>query len=242
MWEKHKTVTFFGTHSISCYIYFIIWWLLDYRMTIKKSILNYIFIVGILLNIIMCTSVSAILCVGIIVSYYYIKWIKTPQKYNILKGLIGILIALTLVFISKDIIIQILGSDKNGILGRFGSTGNLNYTLLYAITQIIPFGFCDLNELWLTDGGYYVHFIRGGFFLVFLFYFGLYRYMKINIRDIKRCNFLFLSLLLFEVGYQFTISLRFFMIMLFAVIYFNYLYNEKTKKIKICGMAGISDI
>ena len=190
----------------------------------------------------MCTSVSAILCVGIIVSYYYIKWIKTPQKYNILKGLIGILIALTLVFISKDIIIQILGSDKNGILGRFGSTGNLNYTLLYAITQIIPFGFCDLNELWLTDGGYYVHFIRGGFFLVFLFYFGLYRYMKINIRDIKRCNFLFLSLLLFEVGYQFTISLRFFMIMLFAVIYFNYLYNEKTKKIKICGMAGISDI
>ena len=36
MWQSRKTVTFFGTHSIACYIYFLLWWGIQCRMRVKK--------------------------------------------------------------------------------------------------------------------------------------------------------------------------------------------------------------
>ena len=227
MWSAHKTVTFFGTHSIACYIYFILWWLLDYRRHIKKGIINYILMVGMLFNILMCTSVSAILCLGIILVYYYFSWIKKASKSSIIKSLIIILFLGIVVLLNINSIVLILFSSENGILGRYGSSGNLNVTLRYMIDNIIPIGICDIDGLWLTDGGYFVHLVRGGPILIALFYCGLYRFLKRNIRDKNRFYLLFFSLLLFEVGYQFTISMRFFMIMLFAILYFSYLFEEK---------------
>lgn len=229
MWNSHKTVTFFATHSIACYIYFILWWLLDYRRHIKKGILNYVLMLGIFFNIIMCQSVSAVLCIGIIFGYYYLSWIKRANKNTIFRSIILLVIFLIIILANSNSIIKILSSSENGILGRYGSTGNLNSTINFAIKNVIPIGLCDIDGLWLTDGGYFIHFVRGGILMLYLFYLGLYRFLKINIKDTKRAKLLFIALLLFEVGYQFTICMRFFLIMLFAVIYFSYLYNEKEK-------------
>lgn len=226
MWNSHKTVTFFATHSIAAYLYFMLWWLVDYRSQIKKGKINYILMAGILFNIIMCKSVSSVMCIGLIVIYYYVKWTKKATKKNIIKSFALIFAGVIGGIVNINTIIQILGSDKNGLLGRYGSTGNLKETLHYALTNIIPLGINDVDGFWLTDGGYYIHFIRGGIFMVILFYIGLYKFIKMNINDRGRADFLFLCFLLFEIGYQFTMSMRFFMIMLFSVTYYRYLYNK----------------
>lgn len=233
MWASHKTVTFFATHSIACYIYFILWWLLDYRRQIKKGFFNYILMAGILFNIAMCQSVSSVLCLSIIFIFYYYSWIKKASKKSILKSASLIIILMILIILNINTIISILSSSQNGILGRYGSSGNLKITLSYIMNNIIPIGICDLDGLWLTDGGYFVHLLRGGPIFIFLIYYGLYKFLKRNIPDKKRCSLLFISLLLFEVGYQFVISMRFFMIMLFAVLYFSYLYNCKQYSYKL---------
>lgn len=227
MWNSHKTVTFFATHSIAAYIYFMLWWLIDYRAQVKKGKLNYVLMAGILLNLIMCMSVSAVMSVGLIAIYYYVKWVKKATKWSLIQSVALISVGLIGVVVNIDIIMLILGSGENGILGRYGSTGNLTDTLQFALTTIIPIGINDVDGLWLTDGGYYVHFIRGGIFMVGLFYFGLYRFIKMNIKDSGRRTFLFVCFLLFEIGYQFTMSMRFFMIMLFLVSYYGYLHKEK---------------
>lgn len=226
MWKSHKTVTFFATHSIASYVYFMLWWLIDYRMQVKKGKMNYFLMAGMLLNIIMCKSFSSVMCIGLIILYYYVKWIKEATKKSIIQSFVLLFVGVIGVIANINTIMQILGSRENGILGRYGSTGNLTETLHYALTNIIPIGICDVEGLWITDGGYYIHFIRGGILLMGLFYFGLYRFIKININDKIRGTFLFICLLLFEIGYQFTISMRFFMIMLFLITYYRYLYQE----------------
>lgn len=230
MWASHKTVTFFGTHSIACYIYFMIWWLLDYRMQVRKGILNYILIAGILFNIVMCLSVSAVLCIGLIVVYYYGKLIKKATIKSIISSVVLSVIVCIGILLNYEKIINILGSSQNGILGRYGSTGNLIDSLHYAFTNVIPIGICDVDQLWLTDGGYYINFLRGGIILVLFFYIALYKFLKMNIEDCVKRRFLYIGLLLFETGYQFTMSMRFFMIMLFLVVYYRYLLNEEKTK------------
>ncbi len=230
MWKSHKTVTFFGTHSIACYIYFILWWLVDYRRTVKKGIINYILIAGLLFNIIMCQSVSSVLCIGIIFSYYYVSLIRKGTKKTVLVSMGLFILFLVILFYSRGKISSILNSSQNGILGRYGSDGNLKYTLMYAIKNFIPLGICDIKGLWLTDGGFFIYFIRGGLVMMFLMYYGLYNFLTNNIPDRKRRLFLFFSLLLFEVGYQFIITLRFYLIMLYAVAYYSYLNSYKNEK------------
>lgn len=232
MWQSRKTVTFFGTHSIACYIYFLLWWGIQCRMRVKKGKINYILTLGIIFNIIMCQSVSAILCVVLITGYYYYKAnIKLNAKKLLLLFLLMIAVAIGII-LNINTISNILSSDQNGLLGRFGSSGNLNDTLSYAFNQPIPFGLCDVEGLWLTDGGYYINFLRGGIVMLVLYYFGLYRFLKNNISEKKTRIFLYSCLLLFEVGYQFTMCMRFFMIMLFMVMYYNYLQNTAPSDVK----------
>lgn len=227
MWESHKTVTFFGTHSIAAYLYFMIWWLLDYRSTVKKGVINWFMILGVIFLIIMCRSVSAILCLGLIVSHYCLKWARTKKIIGYLKIFIIVIITVLVTILTFNIIVNILSSDENGLLGRFGSSGNLIDTIKFSLTNMVPMGINDYAGLWLTDGGFFIQFVRGGLLLVVLYYAGLYNFLKINIRDKNARTFLFISLMLFEVGYQFTMSMRFFMLMLFSICYFNYLYNIK---------------
>lgn len=233
MWASHKTVTFFGTHSIAAYIYFILWWLVDYRRQVKPGMLNYVLMLGILMDIAMCLSVSAVLCLGIIFSYYFVGWLKSASKSAIIRSFILLIVFMVGVILNIETIITILSSSQNGLLGRFGSTGNLNSTLSFAIKNVFPIGICDIEGLWLTDGGYFINFIRGGVIFVVLFYVGLYRFINKNIQVKSRAVLLFFALILFEVGYQFTTCMRFFMTMLFAIIYFSYLFEQSQRNVCI---------
>ena len=222
MFQSRKTVTFFATHSIACYIYFLIWWMLEYRNSYNYSIKNVVLMLGMIFDIVMCLSVSAVMCSIMIVAYYYIKWVRSANKRNIILSAFLVLAAVSAMLMSMGKIQSILSSDVNGINGRFGQEGNLWVTLDFTARSIIPFGFCDVDGLWLTDGGYFIQFIRGGILLVILYYYGLYKYLKNNIMNKEQLTFLFISLLLFEVGYQFTMSLRFFMIALFLAGFCRY--------------------
>ena len=222
MFMSKKTVTFFATHSISCFIYFMIWWMLEYRNSIKFEVKNIIFMIGIIFDIVMCLSVSAVMCSIMIAGYYYIKWTKKATKRNIIFSLILIVGIILAVITNASTIDTILSSNVNGINGRLGTNGNLWATLKFALQSLIPFGLCDVTGYWLTDGGYFMHFIRGGVLLIVLYYYGLFKLLKNNIKDANKRYVLFFSLMLFEIGYQFTNCMRFFMIMLFLLCFCQY--------------------
>lgn len=221
----NKTVTFFSIHSISCYLYFIMWMMLDYRASVIKGKISYLLMAGILYNIAMCKSGSAVLCLTIIFIYYYTKWLKNATKKNVLRSLIVIIVAIAFMIANFDKIILIITSPKNGLLGRFGDTGNLMDTIQFRINSGLPIGICDADGFWATDGGYFIHFLRGGIVMILLIYGGLYLLIRDNLLDKRRAKYLYISLLLFEVGYQFSICMRFLMIMLFALAYFRFLDN-----------------
>lgn len=220
--NSRKTVTFFATHSIACYLYFLIWWMLEYRNSYKYSIKNVIFMFGMFFDIVMCLSVSAVMCSLIIATYYYIKWVKSTKKKNIVLSVFLLMAVAIGALMNIGRIQSILSSNVNGLNGRFGQEGNLWATLDFALNNVVPFGICDVDGLWPTDGGFFIQFIRGGILLILLYYLGLYKFLENNIMNRSKRNFLFISLLLFEVGYQFTISLRFFMIALFLACFCRY--------------------
>lgn len=226
MWEGRKTVTFFATHSISCYIYYLMWWMLDYRLSMKKDMLSKVLIMGMLFCIVMCLSTSAVFCLCIIIGVYYLRWAKKTTAKNITRSLVLICVIIVAIIANYDTISVILSSNVNGLNGRFGQSGSLVSSLKYAVMALIPIGLCDISGLWLTDGGYFINFIRGGIPLIVLYYYGLYLFLKRNIRDKRKRLELFVGLMLFEVGYQFTMYMRFFMIMLLLVLYFNH-YGEQ---------------
>ncbi len=227
MLNRRKAVTFFGTHSLACYYYFILWWLADYRMKYKKDIKTLIIIIGMIFLIIMCKSISALLCVGIIITIYCIRLLKKKSKTSIIILSIGLVIILITICVNWPIIYEILASKSNGLLGRFGSEGNLNPTLKYMMFKI-PLGLCNIDNLWLTDGGFFMNFVRGGILLVIVYFLAFYKFLSRNILDKSYRNILFISIMLFEVGFQVTMSMRSFMIIIFAVIYFRSLYERKT--------------
>lgn len=229
MWNAKKTVTFFATHSIACYIYFLMWWMLDYRSKVNKTFFNKVLIVGIIFCIIMCKSTSAVLTTALIFGIYFLRWVKGKSKSGVLKSLMLCIVIMIIIFANYDMIQGIFSSDVNGLAGRYGDAGNLNATISYALSNVIPLGICDISGLWLTDGGYFIHFVRGGLLLVIFFYYGLYVLLRNNIQDKERRNSLFIVLLAFEIGYQFTISMRFFMIMLFLLIYSNWITTLENK-------------
>ena len=226
MLKAKKTVTFFATHSLACYYYFILWWLADYRMKYKKDIKTLIIIIGIIFLIAMCKSTSALLCIGIIITIYFIRLLKKKSKTSITILSLGLLIILIAICLNWSTIMDILGSNSNGLSGRFGSEGNLNSTLKYMMFQI-PLGLCNVDNLWLTDGGFFVNFVRGGILLVIVYFLAFYKFLSKNILDKDYRNILFISIMLFEVGFQVTMSMRSFMVIIFAVIYFRSLYKRK---------------
>ena len=229
MYLKRKTVTFFATHSISCMIYFLIWWMLDYRNSRKFQWKNSIFMAGMLFDIVMCQSVSAVMCALIIIGYYYIQWIRHANKKHIIISVELMAVIIAILILNIDKINLILGSNVNGINGRFGENGNLWGTLHFAFKNMIPMGFCDIDGFWLTDGGYFINFIRGGIPLIVLYYYGLFWFLKRNIQDKYRRTYLFISLLLFEVGYQFSNCLRFFMLALIMVCFCSWIDKQYSK-------------
>jgi len=222
MLDSRKTVTFFATHNMACYYYFILWLLADYRFKIKKDKMSLVIITGMIFLIVMCKSTSMILCVGIIMSVYFIRWTRRGTINSTTIVVVALFLMLFVIIYRWDFIWQILGSKTNGLSGRFGADGNLIPTLKYMLGQL-PLGICDINNLWVTDGGIFVNFIRGGILLVVMYYWAFYRFISLNIYDNKCRNMIFYSFLLFEVGYQTTMSMRSFMIILFAIIYFKHL-------------------
>lgn len=226
MLNRRKAVTFFATHNLACYYYFILWWLADYRMKYKKDIKTLIIIIGMIFLIIMCKSTSALLCSGIIIAVYCMRLIKKKSKTSITILGIGIVVILITICVNWSMIYEILSSNSNGLSGRFGSEGNLIPTLKYMMFQI-PLGLCNVDNLWLTDGGFFVNFVRGGIPLVIVYFLAFYKFLTRNILDKNYRNILFISIMLFEVGFQVTMSMRSFMIIMFAIIYFRSMNKQK---------------
>lgn len=207
---SNKTVTFFATHSISCYVYLFLFMGWEFYSIKNKSKLSWICRIGLLLMIILCKSISAILCLTIVIIYYLIKYRKRLSKnYMIVFGIFFV-VGLVLLITNSTTILTILNSRENGILGRyFGGTALLSNSIKYIFSFGVPTGFYNLDSLSYTDSGYVVYMLRGGIGILIIIDIMVYKLFKRVFNNTAICKTLYFCILMFDFGYPILISQRF---------------------------------
>lgn len=125
---------------------------------------------------------------------------------------------------TADSIATRLGSGTSGILGRYSETGVLIPNFRYLREHpLAPIGTAFRSDLWLSDSGFLVTWMRGSLPLFLLVYLGLYFYMRGQLFDRKAMTYVFIVLMSFEVGFPNLTYFRTFYLLPFTIIYLNYL-------------------
>lgn len=220
MIQTNKTVTFFATHSIAAYVYLILFMGWEFYSVTYKSKISLICRMGLFIVIVLCKSVSSVLCCGIVVAYYLIKYRAQLSKKTLLVFATLLFAGSIWIIDNFSIIEALLQSEGNGILGRyFGGSSNLSESIKYIFSFGLPTGFYNLDNLRYNDSGYVVYLLRGGIGILIVLDIMLYNLLKrvcVN-RIIYRT--MFICILLFDVGYAVLISQRF-VAALLLVLYF----------------------
>ncbi len=218
--KQGKPITFFAAHSISCYIYFLLYLIWEICEASKNNKIAIIFKGIYLILIIGCQSNSAILCVILIISYYLFKYIKELTLKRLLMIFIITFAGMIFCYSYYDVLINILGAKANGVLGRFSKgTGALINNINYIIEGKMPTGIVFAPGLFYTDCGMLTYMLRGSFILPVCIYVLLFRCLKYYIEQDYEFKFLFLSIVAFEVGYPILIAQRFVPIFIFFLLY-----------------------
>jgi hypothetical protein len=119
-----------------------------------------------------------------------------------------------------DALLAVLESQDNGVFGRYSATGTLLPNILYFLEHPLrPLGMSYSNRFYYGDSGIIEYLLRGSIPLVILVYYGLYRFLRDNLRDRSHVRALMGALLLFETGYTVLTYHRLAYLLSFAVLY-----------------------
>ncbi|MFS7399374.1 hypothetical protein [Carnobacterium maltaromaticum] len=204
-----KPVTFFGSHSIAGFIYFMFLEVWLKRLFVSKDKRNIIPVVFFGFFLIMLQSSTSYFLLGLLLVSTLFKIFqlfgKKHLKRIIIIGTVSILLfgGVTLKFL-----LPMLLSKTNGILSRF-TTGLFSDNILYLKEH--PFlgsGFLSVNHLYYTDFGYMVTYLRGGVFLIISIAVLIFKKMK------PVSLFIVLGFILFEVGYPVSLYFRLYPVLL----------------------------
>lgn len=235
---QNKPVSFFVSHSLAAfnYVLFIVVLFIRDRYY-KNQIINKIFIFGFIGAMFFLRSNSSIIFLFILF-VMYIKYMnrygKKESKFLII--LLSVLLFIGLVVSNIDIIIMVLSSDRNGLIGRFSLDGALASSIKFITDINIPTGLYDIKYegKWLLymDSTYLINIMRGGILLVATYTYVVIRFIKKNIDINNYRNILILFILLFDFGYSFTWEQRFLSGFLFILPYLKLLMEHNQVKTK----------
>jgi len=216
-----RPITFFAANSTTTPEYFLIYCIWEFCETEKHPLVSavfkiiYIFLMAALMNN------SGILAIALIALYYLVNTGKQLSIRNILLKLLiffGIVIAL---IYTHEYIQSILFSGKNGVLGRYSSSGagNVLSDIKYITALNWPTGFTFVPNLYFSDSGVVVNLLRAGVIGAVGVYLLLWRAFKYALNNYFRTFFMFMSLMFFEVAYPILVEQRFLLFLCFFLIY-----------------------
>jgi hypothetical protein len=120
-----------------------------------------------------------------------------------------------------------IGSQSNGVLGRYGTTGEQNVNLEFlARHPLTPFGFSLDPRLEIVDSGPIEYVLRGSLPLLLSMYGGLWLFLHSNVLSRREAWTLFVVFVIFEVGFANLVYFRTAFILPFVVVYMNVLQER----------------
>lgn len=236
MLSKNKPVLSFGTHSISSYATFMLFMLNYITIRIRKgqkNIINYIFMWSYLFTNIMTFSNTSF-----IVSFVIIFLLFKSNKQIIKTFTMGIiLIVVVLIIINIGFLdlytYRLFNQSNNGFLARYSSERYyMNFEFIWNNGGLGLLSDKN-NEIFLIDSGFLVLFTRGNILLVILFYYGLMKFIVINIKK-KYSLFILLPIFSFEFAASLLLlDIRPLFLIIIIIIYLNTISNEYAIKTNV---------
>lgn len=115
-----------------------------------------------------------------------------------------------------------LGSETNGILGRFSDLGTLRTTVNFIQDRpFTPVGIGYRSDLFFGDAGFVEYFLRGSVPLLIAIYLGFYTFLKQNLLSRRDVRLIFLVTIAFELGFSSLTYIRTLYLFPAFIVYLN---------------------
>lgn len=232
MFAFDKPVNMFGSHAIASNMFFILFFVSfqTYIHTKNKFIL--VLAVADLFLIANLKSVSAYLLLSIGIVQIFLHLRKKYKFFKVISIPAAIFAVAFYIYNPIDKVQSVFSSQHNGFLGRYSNDGVFADTIGYITHNLFPIGLWYSDDLFFTDSGYIVYFLKGSIFMVTAVYLGLFLLIRHNIKNKSIAYTLFGMICLFELGYTNLTYTRMICFMPFILIYLNHLEKEK----KVAGI------
>jgi hypothetical protein len=206
----NKPVFTFASHSIAGFFFFLFFFMHFQKYKLTNSRINLIISLCFIYLMAMLRSNTAY-------SFLIIAAITVLSHFFLHKKILfGIIVCSSLIyagFHSEQIqewlnfisfnFNQVTSSNTNGILGRFGESGNLVSNINYLESHpFSPIGITTSPGLTNGDSAFIEYLLRGTLLMVMLIYTGFYMFLKRNFVNRRTAITFFVIFLLFDIGYN----------------------------------------
>lgn len=225
----NKPVNMFGSHSIASIFYYLFFYINLKKFEYTKHKLNIILAVLNLVLIINLKSVSAfgLLFIAILQILFFL-FQRHRNLFLVTAPFIMFFVFYIYSLVENDLVYS-LGLEDNGFLGRYSSNSVLSVNFDYIKSHVLPIGLWISDNLYFTDSGFVVNYLKGSIFLVLAIYLCLFYFVKHNIEHKKTAQMIFLIILIFELGYPILSYNRMLYFLPFVMIYMRELNPSKIK-------------
>lgn len=247
MFSSGKPVTFFASHSIAGFIYFLFFYINFEDFKIRKSIFSLAISIIYLFLLFYLSSVTSLMLLVVSIIYIVFSVIKSRSGYILFSIGLILIVLINFNFLSSKIELitsslnTSFSSSTNGFTSRYsGDAGVFNYNIEFIKNNPFrPVGFSYSPELRFVDSGFIEYVLRGGIILMFAMYYSLYNFLKINIKDNRQAILLFLFFLAFEFGFAGLVAPRIVYLIPIIVISLNSIKIEKKENSILNGHENI---
>ena len=248
MLGQNKPVLTFATHSIAGFMLLFFFYLNLKTYDTNKRLIFLFFAFGYLVA---CWNLSSVMgymsCLLAVACLAYCFFPKNKFDSVILfYGIIPILfVVLALVFVTynnqiaetlettRELVEDKMLSPENGLLGRYAPGGVLGGNIQYIVDNPFrPTGLSSDEVLYFVDSGPVEYMLRGSFLMLIMMYVGFFAFLRYNLRSDHSTYFLFVILILAELGFSYLKYFRFQAILPFAIVYLNHL--QQVKRDRLC--------
>jgi len=244
MLSLHKPVLMFGSHSVAAFFFYLFFWVNWKDYELRRRPLALFFALGNFILLLGLTSFTSV-GFGALALVQMSVWLWGTRRKLVIAG--GLCLVASLPFALRIAAYQVdqladlprfadgvfLNSDLSGPLARYGLGGELRMAIIYLLHHpLSPIGFtvgpsaylddvATPSHFFIGDSGPLEYLLRGSVPLLFLIYFGLYKFLRQNLMLRNHAWGLFLAILLFESGFSVLGYPRTYYLLPFFVIYLN---------------------
>jgi hypothetical protein len=233
----HKPILTFSTHSLAGFFLYLFFWLNWETYKLRRSILALVFASSWLILLGALVSFTSLGFAALALAQIGVwLWKHNPVALVTVTIclLAGTFVGLHMLQDALDlddpleIAAGLLSSDVSGPLARYGAGGGEQEHIQYLLDHpLSPVGFSGPVSNATVDSAPLVYLLRGSVPLLLLIYFGLYRFLRLNLGATGIALTLFLVIVAFETGFTVLAYFRTFYLLPIVVIYLNNLNPQE---------------